>query len=85
MERTRGEAAGGKLVASICSAGGILANAGILKGRKATVFPAEIALIKSKGAVYTDTGVVVDGNLVTADGPEHAKIFGEAIVKALGL
>ncbi|HTY13172.1 MAG TPA: DJ-1/PfpI family protein [Candidatus Omnitrophota bacterium] len=77
------EAAGGKVIASICSAGGILANAGVLKGRKATVFPTEVPLIKSKGAIYTDTGVVTDGNLITADGPQNATKFGEAIVKAL--
>lgn len=72
-----------KIYGAICIAPVILANAGLLKNKKATVFSSEISTIKEMGAIYTDSGVVIDGNLVTADGPASAKNFGEAIVDLL--
>src|SRR3989339_977267 len=42
----------GKVVAGICSAAAILALAGILKGKKATVFPGEAERLKVAGAIY---------------------------------
>ena len=75
----------GKVVGAICIAPGILARSGILKGRKATVFPSEIETLKREGADYTALPVVVDGKIVTANGPEAAEEFGKALVKTLGL
>lgn len=72
-----------KILAAICSAVGILANADVLKGKKVTSFPAEADLIKSKGGIHTGTGLEQDGNIITANGPQSAKIFGEAILKGL--
>jgi protease I len=72
-----------KVLASICASPGILAHAGVLKGRKATVFPSEAELIKEKGANYTGKPVEVDGNLITADGPQSAKKFAEEIIKKM--
>lgn len=72
-----------KIYGAICIAPVILANAGLLKNKKATVFSSEISTINEMGAIYTDSGVVIDGNLVTADGPASAKKFGEAIVDLL--
>ena len=73
----------GNPTASICIAGVILANAGILKGKKATVFiDGKEALIKS-GAAYTGSALETDGNIITANGPDAAKDFGKAILKAL--
>jgi protease I len=62
-----------------------LAKAGILKGKRVTVYPADFALaeIRRANATYVDEPVVVDGNLITAVGPEAAKEFGEQIVKML--
>ena len=77
----------GKILASICSAGGILANAGVLKGKKATSFPAEGPLLKEKGALYTAGHLEIDNStdsiIITADCPENATIFSEAIVEEL--
>lgn len=73
----------GKIVAAICIAPSILANAGILEGKRATSFPSEQDNIKSKGAVYTDEDVTVDGNIVTANGPRAAEEFGKKIVEML--
>src|SRR3989339_901535 len=73
-----------KILAAICSAGGILAHAGVLKGKKATVFPSEAELLKSKGATYTGAKVEIDGNIITADGPQSARKFGEAVAGLMG-
>ncbi len=74
----------GKIVCAICIAPVILANAGVLKGKRATVWPDKcIQMIESKGATYTGKPVEVDGNVITAPGPEAAREFGRAIAKAL--
>jgi protease I len=72
-----------KILAAICASVSILANAGLLKGVKATCFAGEGPNLKSKGANYTGSGLEIDGRIITADGPKHAQQFGEAIVKAL--
>ncbi len=74
----------GKIVAAICAAPSILANAGLLKGRSATSFPDQGPNLTAHGAHFTGRGLEIDGNIVTADGPAHAKEFGEAIVKGVG-
>jgi len=75
----------GKIVAAICLAPFVLAKAGILKGVTATVAAADFAMSEfgRAGAIYSDKHVVVDGKIITADGPSAAKEFGEEIVKAL--
>ncbi len=85
QETIRAAFAKGKLIASICLSGAVLARAGILKGRKATVFKSELSLfeLENGGAVYTAGPVVVDGKLITADGPRAAKAFAAAILEQL--
>ena len=73
----------GRVLAAICVAPAILANAGVLKGKKATVFPSDQDALVRGGARYTATGVEVDGTIVTADGPQSAAPFANAIVKLL--
>ncbi len=83
----RESATPGKVLASICSAGGILANAGVLTGRNATSFPADGNMINKNGGTYTASPVEIDKNgsytVITANGPENATAFGEAIAKEL--
>jgi protease I len=74
----------GKIIAAICAAPAILANAGLLKGRSATSFSDQGPNLTAKGANFTGKGLEIDGNIITADGPAHAKEFGEAIVKSVG-
>ncbi|MBM4387792.1 MAG: DJ-1/PfpI family protein [Deltaproteobacteria bacterium] len=71
------------LIGAICIAPSILANAGLLKGKKATSFPSEKGNLRDKGADYTGGKVEVDGNIVTASGPEAAEDFGRKIVELL--
>ncbi|MDR1260104.1 MAG: DJ-1/PfpI family protein [Endomicrobium sp.] len=73
----------GKPVASICIAGVILANSGILKGKKATVFISEKGTLIEKGALYTEIPLEIDGNIITANGPAVAEAFGKAILNAI--
>lgn len=74
----------GKLTSAICIAPATLANAGVLKGKKATAFPSSEAALKSHGAVVMKQDVVSDGMIVTAVGPQAAKKFGEKLVEVLG-
>lgn len=69
-----------KLLCAICIAPVTLANAGVLKGRKATVWPSEKGKL---GSSYTGASVEIDGNIITADGPASATKFAQAIVSAL--
>ena len=73
----------GKLVAAICVAPVILANAGILEGKKATVQKSESHNLEFKGASYTGRSVQVDGNIITADGPMSAQEFTDEIIRKL--
>jgi len=74
-----------KIVAAICVAPVLLANAGILRNKKATVFPDQesIDALVNSGAEYDGGELVVDGNIVTASGPKAAYKFGLELVKIL--
>jgi protease I len=75
----------GKPVAAICLSGTVLARAGVLQGRRATVYPVPRAILELKraGATYVGEPVVVDGSVVTASGPEAAAAFGAALITHL--
>ncbi|HMN14435.1 MAG TPA: DJ-1/PfpI family protein [Bellilinea sp.] len=73
----------GKLVSAICLAPVILAKAGMLENRKATVFYSAQHLIKEHGAEYTAEPVTVDGRIVTGNGPAAATTFGQALCEQL--
>ena len=72
-----------KILAAICLAPSILANAGLLEGKNATAFPTEQKNLEEHGCEYTNESVTVDGRIITADGPESAEEFGKTIVNAL--
>jgi len=74
----------GKIIAAICLAPVILANAGVLKGKNATVAGTEAKTIERKGAKYTGPGVTVDGRIVTGNAPKSSKLFGQKISELLG-
>lgn len=74
----------GKVLAAICIAPATLAKAGVLQGKKATVFSSEAGTLKACGANYTGASVERDGLIITANGPQAATKFAEEIAKALG-
>ncbi len=72
-----------KLLCAICVAPVTLAEAGVLKGRKATVFESEKERLIAAGAKYTGKPVEVDHNIITCNSPLHVEEFAKQIVKAL--
>ncbi len=73
----------GKVLAAICIAPSILANAGILQDKSATSYPSEQGNLENRGAKYTGEQVTSDGKIITGKGPEAATRFGDEIAKAL--
>lgn len=73
----------GKLASAICLAPMTLANAGLLKGKKATIWPDAAKDFKTKGVLYTGSKVEQDGRIITGSGPDAAEAFGKALAKAL--
>lgn len=75
--------AAGKLVNAICHAPIIVAKAGLLTGRRATVFSADQDELSKLGARYVASPVVTDDHFITADGPASATQFARTIIRAL--
>jgi protease I len=73
----------GKIVGAICIAPVILARAGLLSGKRATVFPDGQADLEQSGAFYTGNPVEVDGLMITGNGPAAAEEFGRKLVELL--
>jgi len=76
----------GKPYGAICISPRILAKAGVLKNKKATGWDGdnELSGIFGKyGVEYVKESVVVDGNIVTANGPEAAEEFGKIILQIM--
>lgn len=77
-----------KILAAICISPVILANAGVLRGKKATVWSSNmdksgIRSIQEKGASFEQKSVIADKNIITGENAEASKEFGEAIAKVL--
>ncbi|MFQ5584962.1 MAG: DJ-1/PfpI family protein [Calditrichia bacterium] len=85
QELVRRAHSAGKLIAAISTAPVVLANAGILEGKRATVYPdydsAETLI--ARGAKTVQQSVVVDDNIITCNHPRHLSKFKEAIVSKL--
>ncbi len=77
-----------KVVAAICVAPALLAQAGILENKRATVWSSSldksfIKVLEENGAIYEDNPVVIDNKIITANGPDAAEDFGKAIKELL--
>ena len=67
------QAAAGKKIAAICAAPAVvLAQLGLLEGKKATCYPGFEQVLKEAGAQYTGDLFTVDGNITTGEGPAAA-------------
>jgi protease I len=75
----------GKVIAAICLAPAILAEANLLEGVSATVYPSEEAKKKmiAGHAHYLDQPIVKAGLIVTGRDPQAANAFGKAVVETL--
>ena len=73
----------GGRIASICAGPAIvLAPLGILKGKTATCYPGIGDKIDENGGTYVKEPVVVDGNIITSEGPGTTLKFAKAIICA---
>lgn len=72
-------AAEAKLVAAVCAAPIALEAAGVLRGKRATVYPGN----ELPSAELVEERVVVDGNVVTSRGPGTALEFALCLVEKL--
>jgi len=72
-----------KVLAAICIAPTVLANAGVLNGVRATSFLSERDGLVQAGALYTGVPVERDRFIITGSGPMAAVLFGQAIADTL--
>jgi len=75
-----------KPVGAICLATRILAQAGVLRGKRATGWNGDNALpalYKELEIQYDPKDVVVDDGIITATGPNAAREYGEQIIALL--
>jgi 4-methyl-5(b-hydroxyethyl)-thiazole monophosphate biosynthesis len=73
----------GRYTAAICAAPGVLARAGLLKGRAATSFPGFLNSDSAPDIRLSEAPVVIDGTVVTSRGPGTAMEFGLALIELL--
>lgn len=73
----------GKYVAAICAAPIVLGHLGILKGKKATCYPAADLEVQLTGAELLPVPVVTDGNVITSRGMGTAIEFAAVLIAKL--
>ncbi|MGK2910000.1 MAG: type 1 glutamine amidotransferase domain-containing protein [Sphingobium sp.] len=73
----------GKIVAAICHAPWLLAEADVIDGRTVTSWPSVRTDLFNAGANVVDQEVVVDGNLITSRKPGDIPAFVDAIKTAV--
>ena len=77
-----------KTLGAICIAPVILAKAGVLNGKNATVW-SSIANksgeeeLKKAGCLVSEKRIEKDGKIITADGPSVAKEFAETVIRTI--
>lgn len=77
-----------KILGAICIAPVILAKAGVLEGKRATVFGSSAnrepqRVLQEQGALHSIQHLVQDGNIITANGPRATEEFARKIIEAL--
>ena len=71
------------LTAAICAAPSVLAEAGIMRGKRFTCYPGFETAISDHGGIYTGGSVVKDGHIITAKGAGCAVQFALALLEEL--
>jgi putative intracellular protease/amidase len=87
LDWIRGQAARGAVIVGICDGVPVLANAGLLKGRRATAHWRTIDGLERKHASTTwlrNTRYVADGNVITTSGVSASIPISVALVEAIG-
>jgi protease I len=71
----------GKPVAAICHGPWVLIDAGVIRGRTVTSWPAIKTDVRNAGANWVDHEVVVDNGLVTSRKPDDIPAFNEKMIE----
>lgn len=71
----------GKPVAAICHGPWVLIDAGVVRGRTVTSWPAIKTDLRNAGANWVDKEVVVDNGLVTSRKPDDIPAFNEKMIE----
>lgn len=71
----------GKPVAAICHAPWVLIDAGVVRGRKLTSWPAIQSDVRNAGGNWVDEEVVVDNGLVTSRKPDDIPEFNRKMIE----
>ncbi|MPQ42325.1 DJ-1 family glyoxalase III [Clostridium tarantellae] len=83
LELVREYNSSGKIIAAVCAAPIVLAEAGIVSGKKITSYPGFNEQLGN--CIYIkDKTVVVDENIITSRGPGTSLVFALEIIKQLG-
>lgn len=72
-----------KYTAAICAAPKVLAEAGLLNGRRATSYPGTLSSENYPDIELDDAAVVVDGKVITSRGPGTAIDFALELIRHL--
>jgi SagB-type dehydrogenase family enzyme len=83
LDIARRAAAGRKVIAAISVAPAILANAGVLKGVRATGFINQREMIRKGGAKYTGAAIERDGLIITASDPSVVVPFARMVASVI--
>ena len=73
----------GKPIGAICHAPWLLAEADVLRGKRATSWPSIRTDIRNAGAEVVDEAAVTDGHLVTSRKPDDVADFTAALIAAI--
>jgi len=74
----------GKPIAAICHGPWVLIEAGLVRGRRLTSWPAIQTDVKNAGGNWVDEEVVVDNGLVTSRKPDDIPAFNAKIIEEIG-
>jgi 4-methyl-5(b-hydroxyethyl)-thiazole monophosphate biosynthesis len=83
LSMLRKQEAEGRLSAAVCAAPIVLAEAGLLKGKKAVAFPGSLSAMKLPDLTLIEEKVVEDGNVITSKSAGTAMDFALALVERL--
>ena len=69
----------------ICAGSVTVAKTGLLSGRKAACYPVDVQIdeLKANHVEYVEQHVVAHDDIITGDGPDGAREFGESLAAAL--
>lgn len=73
----------GNAIAAICAAPLVLANCGLLEGKRATCYPGVLTQEEWPSIRLSNDPVVIDGTILTSQGPGTAIDFALAIIEYL--